>query len=854
MQDDSDDNSLSNFSDDIEDKDEIDPNLFTVHGKNYRFWATSVNIFDNKNFIRKLWVWIAWWKWFDRIIIAIIILNSLFLGIMDYTDNDNVSWRNQLSVQTEPVFTTIFTLEWVIKIVATGLIIGKGTYLSDPWNWIDFLVVISGLLTAVPQVQNVSALRTFRLFRPLRSLSTLPNIRILIGTLLSSVAQLGGVLGLALFFFLIFAILGVNLFAGLEDYRCRETPYPVNGDWIAYPSDTRLWGYRSCSEGWWGSLIEANDNAHNITMTDLYRDSNIVELNYGLTNFDNIIYAFLTIFQWITLEGWSEIMYMMQDAYSKWISSIYFVLVTVIWAYFLINLTIAVMLKNYDELDKNEKNTEYQANLIELGMNAKLPSRLIYFIVGEENLIISKKAKRRLKDHEEQLSWTQKLIKNFVYAKVDIPHDTYYKWKITRFFYHLISMPIFGTVILIWILSNTLILSLQRYPMPPDEDYAYNIINSIFTCIFALEVILKLIALSPKKFILDKFNIFDSVVVLISFSDFFVSSGGGGVSALRAFRLFRIFKLFRTGNLRVLLDSIAYTMSTIGNYVLLLSLFIYVYSLLGMQFFAGALRFNDQGYYDPNGQLARSNFDTLYWAAITVFEVLIGDNWNNIMYDWMLGAGSLSAIYFITLILFGNIIMLNLFLAILLGNFSKARTFWLKKNIFEMFGVAVEKQYSLSKAINIILGEVSKSVKEELLVHEPRDIFRLNGRLAIINRKLMINDPEAEDKLDYYDKVAEFELDYQPITAQKSEYKDDDADDQKEEYLDDDQLSKDINESSMKSNNSEEKSSLFNRDEENQLNNNLFEHVNSNFLNQHESKELEDNESNLNYLKYEYFF
>ena len=217
----------------------------------------------------------------------------------------------------------------------------------------------------------------------------------------------------------------------------------------------------------------------------------------------------------------------------------------------------------------------------------------------------------------------------------------------------------------------------------------------------------------------------------------------------------------------------------------------------------------------------------------------------------MLGAGSFSAIYFITLILFGNIIMLNLFLAILLGNFSKARTFWLKKNIFEMFGVAIEKQYSLSKAINIILGEVSKSVKEELLVHEPRDIFRLNGRLAIINRKLMINDPEAEDKLEYYDKVAEFELDYQPITAQKSEYKDD-ADDQKEEYLDDDQLSKGINESSMKSNNSEEKSSLFNRDEENQLNNNLFEHVNSNFLNQHESKELEDNDSNFNYLKYEY--
>ena len=155
--DESDENDISNFSDDIEDKfEEADPTLFTVHGKEYHFCSTSLNIFDNKNIIRKICVWIACWKWFDRIIIGFIILNSLFLGIMDYTDNENKSWRNQLSVQTEPVFTAIFVFEWAVKIVGSGFIIGKGTYLSDPWNWIDFFVVISGLLTAVPQVQNVA--------------------------------------------------------------------------------------------------------------------------------------------------------------------------------------------------------------------------------------------------------------------------------------------------------------------------------------------------------------------------------------------------------------------------------------------------------------------------------------------------------------------------------------------------------------------------------------------------------------------------------------------------------------------------------------------------------------------------
>lgn len=189
-------------------------------------------------------MWMNCWKWFDRAIISLIILNSLLLGMMDYTDTQNKSWRNKIVNYTEPIFTLVFTIECLIKIIGTGLIIGRGTYLADPWNWIDFLVVISGLLSSFPQMANVSGLRTFRLFRPLRSLSTLPNIRILIGTLLASVSQLGGVLSLALFFFLIFAILGVNLFTGLTHFRCRITKSPVDGNWPVVQNDTRICGER----------------------------------------------------------------------------------------------------------------------------------------------------------------------------------------------------------------------------------------------------------------------------------------------------------------------------------------------------------------------------------------------------------------------------------------------------------------------------------------------------------------------------------------------------------------------------------------------------------------------------------
>lgn len=244
------------------------------------------------------------------------------------------------------------------------------------------------------------------------------------------------------------------------------------------------------------------------------------------------------------------------------------------------------------------------------------------------------KAKKRLKDHSEGHSIKNLIIKSFIYSKIEAPKENYYKYGITRYFYYIVQMPLFGTFILFCILVNTIFLSLERYPMPKDEQSAYEKVNYFFTAVFTVEVILKLFGLSPRKFVQDKFNIFDSVIVLVSVVDLFFSSGsGGGVSALRAFRLFRIFKLFRTGDLRVLLDSIAYTMGTIGNYVVLLGLFIYVYSLLGMQFFAGKLTFDKDGVYDKNGEVSRANFDTIYWAAITVFEVLIGDNWNEVMFD-----------------------------------------------------------------------------------------------------------------------------------------------------------------------------------------------------------------------------
>jgi len=133
-----------------------------------------------------------------------------------------------------------FLIECCLKILGMGFILDSGSYLRDSWNWLDFVVVISSLLTEIPAMRSVSGMRTFRLMRPLRTLTTMPSMKLLISTLMASVAQLGGVLVLAMFFFTIFAILGVSLWNGSINYRCRLTQFPIDGDWEADPADTRL--------------------------------------------------------------------------------------------------------------------------------------------------------------------------------------------------------------------------------------------------------------------------------------------------------------------------------------------------------------------------------------------------------------------------------------------------------------------------------------------------------------------------------------------------------------------------------------------------------------------------------------
>ena len=92
-----------------------------------------------------------------------------------------------------------------------------------------------------------------------------------------------------------------------------------------------------------------------------------------------------------------------------------------------------------------------------------------------------------------------------------------------------------------------------------------------------------MIGLTWKKYIKDKFNIIDFVIIFVSIVELIFSDSSGVLITIRTFRLIRLIKLARSNNnLKILLDSVAKTLIAIGNFLLLLSLFIYIFALLGM--------------------------------------------------------------------------------------------------------------------------------------------------------------------------------------------------------------------------------------------------------------------------------
>ncbi|XP_012892434.1 PREDICTED: voltage-dependent T-type calcium channel subunit alpha-1G isoform X18 [Dipodomys ordii] len=324
--------------------------------------------------------------WFERISMLVILLNCVTLGMFRPCEDIACdSQRCRILQAFDDFIFAFFAVEMVVKMVALG-IFGKKCYLGDTWNRLDFFIVIAGMLEYSLDLQNVSfsAVRTVRVLRPLRAINRVPSMRILVTLLLDTLPMLGNVLLLCFFVFFIFGIVGVQLWAGLLRNRCflpENFSLPLSVDLERYYqtenedespficSQPRENGMRSCrsvptlrGEGGGGPPCGLDYNAYNsssnttcVNWNQYYTNCSAGEHNpfKGAINFDNIGYAWIAIFQVITLEGWVDIMYFVMDAHSFY-NFIYFILLIIVGSFFMINLCLVVIATQFSETKQRE--------------------------------------------------------------------------------------------------------------------------------------------------------------------------------------------------------------------------------------------------------------------------------------------------------------------------------------------------------------------------------------------------------------------------------------------------------------------------------------------------------------------
>ncbi|XP_031412911.1 sodium channel protein type 4 subunit alpha isoform X1 [Meleagris gallopavo] len=801
------------------------------------------------------------------------------------------------SKNVEYTFTGIYTFESLVKILSRGFCINDFTFLRDPWNWLDFMVISMAYITEFVDLGNISALRTFRVLRALKTITVIPGLKTIVGALIQSVKKLSDVMILTVFCLSVFALIGLQLFMGNLRHKCVRWP-PLNdtlvGDFGL--GDTTLANatlYGNFTDGIDGNFtgnstfdFEAyiNDEANFYFLEgalDALLCGNSSDAgkcpegyvcmktgrnpNYGYTSYDTFSWAFLSLFRLMTQDFWENLFQLTLRAAGK-TYMIFFVVVIFLGSFYLINLILAVVAMAYAEqndatmLEAQQKEEEFQQLMEQLkkhqeeqekqlqdkqssssslqssvagkksdsdlnsdqdkakDCNGQVVPKVVlqrsatviefnpaneteksgsnHLTVGNQDgpglekrvgsavSVISNTMEELEEAHQKCPSWWYK------FAHMFLVWDCCYPWLKLKEFVKLVVMdPFVDLGITICIVLNTLFMAMEHYPMTEEFENVLTVGNLVFTGIFTAEMVLKLIALDPYEYFQQGWNIFDSIIVTLSLVELGLANVQG-LSVLRSFRLLRVFKLAKSWpTLNMLIKIIGNSVGALGNLTLVLAIIVFIFAVVGMQLF-GKSYMECVCKISLDCTLPRWHMHDFFHSFLIVFRILCGE-WIETMWDCMEVAGqTMCLIVFMMVMVIGNLVVLNLFLALLLSSFSadslaasdddgemnnlqiaigritrgidfvKSSVLMLLRRLWKGKKVAPEEEQEPSKGDNSVLNHVDSSPdpkpdymdgvagKEYLLMDE------LDHMNFINNPNLTVQVPIASEESDLYEETS----------------------------------------------------------------------------------------------------
>lgn len=643
-------------------------NNWMIKRRNY-----SLFFFSPENKLRRFCLTVTNRREFDYFVLFFISMNCVTLA-MERPKIPPYSKEREFLTIANYYFTFLFTLEMALKVIAKGLYYGRDAYLSDSWNIMDgtlvgfslFDLLLSIVADRSPRIFAI--LRVFRLLRslrPLRVINRLMGLKLVVQTLLLSLRPIGNIVLICCTFFIIFGILGVQLFKGTF-YYC-DGPMPLE-------------------------IMK-----HVKTRADCLADPRNRWINRKY-NFDNLGQALMALFVLSSKDGWVNIMYTGLDAvgvdkqpienHNEW-RLLYFISFLLLVAFFVLNMFVGVVVENFHRCRKEQEMEE--------------------------------KARRAEKRQRKLDKRRRRMREPPYYSNYGPARSLLHKW-VTGGYFDLFIAAVIG--------FNVVFMSLEYYQMPAELINVLKISNYIFTVAFILEAVIKSTALGARRYIKDRWNQLDVIIVTLSIfgivleemDSFTLPINPTLLRVLRVMRIARVLKLLKMAKgIRALLDTVMQALPQVGNLGLLFFLLFFIFAALGVELF-GRLECNDE--YPCSGLMEQhAHFQNFGLAFLTLFRVATGDNWNGIMKDTLRDkcdpssnclknccvSQLIAPLYFVIFVLLAQFVLVNVVVAVLMKH--------LEESHHEM---EIDEEYELDKQLGEELEAKKLALMESL---ERRNLY-----------------------------------------------------------------------------------------------------------------------------------
>ncbi|KAK0182739.1 hypothetical protein PV327_000841, partial [Microctonus hyperodae] len=566
-------------------------------------------------------------KYFETAVITMILLSSMALALEDVHLQQRPILQDILYYM-DRIFTVIFFLEMLIKWLALGF----KKYFTNAWCWLDFIIVMLSLINlgavwaGAADIPAFRSMRTLRALRPLRAVSRWEGMRVVVNALVQAIPSIFNVLLVCLIFWLIFAIMGVQLFAG-KYFKCVD----MNKTTLSHEIIPDRNACKAENYTWENSPM----------------------------NFDHVGKAYLCLFQVATFKGWIQIMNDAIDSRelekqpireTNIYMYLYFVFFIIFGSFFTLNLFIGVIIDNFNEQKK------------------KAGGSLEMFMTEDQKKYYNAMKKMGSK----------KPLKA-------IPRP---RWRPQAIVFEVVTDKKFDMIIMLFIGLNMLTMTLDHYQQTATFSNVLDYLNMIFIVIFTSECLLKIFALRYHYF-KEPWNLFDFVVVILSIlglvlSDiiekYFVSP-----TLLRVVRVAKVGRVLRlvkgAKGIRTLLFALAMSLPALFNICLLLFLVMFIFAIFGMSFFMHVK--------DKSGLDDVYNFKTFGQSMILLFQMSTSAGWdgvldgiineedcqepnNEIGYPGNCGSSTIGIAYLLSYLVISFLIVINMYIAVILENYSQA--------------------------------------------------------------------------------------------------------------------------------------------------------------------------------------